>query len=366
MARNWIQINQIPSTDIPGLIVQELPPIVRPAQKREETDVQGKDGNITTLLGYNTYTVVAKIGLMPGCNLDNITAWLKDQGEITFSHTPDRKQKYVLGQTDYTRLATAREADIEFTLQPLKYPTSEPPLNYRSTNLLDTFAITVPSDQTDYFHITGQGVLDPGQIQINVLRNFTGGRFWGTTTITGLTVGETYTITGAGNTDVQRIFIYTDQLWGTQIATGKLDPGVTFTAPQDNVVIGFYISGTYTANYAFQLSDLAFNTGQSFTPYGLMQITNTGNIPARPTIEITSPGQYLIDINSNTLMIDVPDGGMIIDCEARQVYANQAHTEYLNRQVIGDLSAITIPPGTIEINVPTGLTGTLSQYTRWI
>jgi phage-related protein len=60
---NYIIWNGSNSTTIEGLIIQELPPITRPAIRAQITEIEGKDGDISDDLGYQSYDKAVKIGL---------------------------------------------------------------------------------------------------------------------------------------------------------------------------------------------------------------------------------------------------------------------------------------------------------------
>ena len=53
--RNYIILNNKDSRDITGLLIQELPPISKPKMRTSVEEIDGRDGDITTKLGYEAY-----------------------------------------------------------------------------------------------------------------------------------------------------------------------------------------------------------------------------------------------------------------------------------------------------------------------
>ena len=61
--RDYIIINGISSQTVSGLLIQNLPPISKPRQRVEVEEIDGRDGDIVTYLGYGAYDKEFKIGL---------------------------------------------------------------------------------------------------------------------------------------------------------------------------------------------------------------------------------------------------------------------------------------------------------------
>ena len=59
--RNYIILNGINSLTISGLLIQNLPPISKPKQRVEVEEIDGRDGDIVTYLGYGAYEKEFKI-----------------------------------------------------------------------------------------------------------------------------------------------------------------------------------------------------------------------------------------------------------------------------------------------------------------
>lgn len=98
-------------------------------------------------------------------------------------------------------------------------------------------------------------------------------------------------------------------------------------------------------------------------------VTNSGNIIARPTIEITGAGVVTLALNGvNQLEITLDDDGetIIIDSEKMNAYAQDGLT-LLNRQVVGDYDKIKLNKGANTLTLTGNATAlTISKYSRWL
>lgn len=119
---NYVIFDGKDSRDIKGLLISELPPIVRPKMRVKETAIDGVDGSIIEELGYESYDRTVTIGLKIGADVDKVTGLFTGSGNIVFSNEPD---KYYVGTViqniDYERLLRYRVAKVTFRVQPFKY-----------------------------------------------------------------------------------------------------------------------------------------------------------------------------------------------------------------------------------------------------
>jgi len=151
MARNTITLNNQSSADIAGLIIQELPPITKPAQRTEIETIDGRDGDIVTPLGFAAYDKEFTIGLYDNYDINQVIAYFTSEGTVTFSNEPDKYYNYqIVDQIDFDRLVRYRTAKVKMHCQPFKYSATEGDyiLNPPAQNL-----ITIPD-----FNRTANGV----------------------------------------------------------------------------------------------------------------------------------------------------------------------------------------------------------------
>ena len=133
--RNYIELNGISSETISGLLIQELPPISKPNMRTMIEEIDGRDGDIVTTLGYSAYDKTMSIGLYGNYNLDDVISYFNSSGKVVFSNEPDKYYNYeILNQIDFSRLVRFRTADVIFHVQPFKYSSVEKEKAFTITN----------------------------------------------------------------------------------------------------------------------------------------------------------------------------------------------------------------------------------------
>lgn len=140
--RNYITINGKNSNEINGLLIQELPPISKPQIRTEVEEIDGRDGDIVTRLGFAAYDKEFTVGLYKDFDINEIIAYFNSEGTVVFSNESDKYYNYqIIGQIDFERLVRYRTATVRMHCQPFKYSTEE--RTRSSTSLADkTFSIT--------------------------------------------------------------------------------------------------------------------------------------------------------------------------------------------------------------------------------
>lgn len=120
--RNYIILNGKDSRYIGGLLIQELPPISKPKIRTEVEEIDGRDGDVITPLGYSAYDKEMKIGLYGDFRIDDIISYFDSSGVVTFSNEVDKFYRYqIIEQIDFERLVRFRTATVKFHVQPFKY-----------------------------------------------------------------------------------------------------------------------------------------------------------------------------------------------------------------------------------------------------
>lgn len=129
--RPYIILNGVKSTSIKGLLISELPPISKPAIRVQQEEIDGRDGDIVTPLGYSAYDKVVKIGLTYEYNVDDIIEFFNTSGMVVFSNEPERYYYYAIyNQIDFERLIRFKEAEVTFHCQPFKFSDTENELTF--------------------------------------------------------------------------------------------------------------------------------------------------------------------------------------------------------------------------------------------
>lgn len=127
--RNYVIINGVNSNTINGLAINEMPPITKPSIRTNTEEIDGRDGDIVTRLGYSAYDKEMTIGLYGNYDLDEIMSYFNQSGTIIFSTETDKYYNFeILEQIDYEKLLKFKTATITMHCQPFKYEVNETPI----------------------------------------------------------------------------------------------------------------------------------------------------------------------------------------------------------------------------------------------
>lgn len=127
--RNYIILNGKNSNQINGLLIQELPPISKPLLRNQIEEIDGRDGDIVTPLGYSAYDKEFTIGLYKDFDVNEVAAYFNSEGTVIFSNEPDKYYYYqITAQIDFERLVRYRTATVTMHCQPFKYSATEQPI----------------------------------------------------------------------------------------------------------------------------------------------------------------------------------------------------------------------------------------------
>ena len=128
--RNYVIINGVNSLTIQGLAIKTMPPITKPIQRNLREEIDGRDGDIVTTLGYGAYDKTIEIGLFGTFDIDEVIAFFNQKGTITFSNEADKVYYFeALDQVDYAELLKFRTANVVLHCQPFKYPLTDTPVD---------------------------------------------------------------------------------------------------------------------------------------------------------------------------------------------------------------------------------------------
>lgn len=123
----YIIINGVSSRTIHGLLIQSLPPISKPRIKTSIEEIDGRDGDIVTTLGYAAYDKPMTIGLKGDYNIDEIIKYFNSSGRINFSNEIDKYYNFAIYDAiDFNKLLRYRTANVNIHVQPFKYSMHEP------------------------------------------------------------------------------------------------------------------------------------------------------------------------------------------------------------------------------------------------
>ena len=101
---DYIVLNGKKSTLIKGLLIQSLPPITKPLVRTKVDEIDGRDGDIVTKLGYAAYDKNLSIGLFGDYDVDEVIRYFDSEGIVIFSNEPDKFYKYqIIEQIDFEK-----------------------------------------------------------------------------------------------------------------------------------------------------------------------------------------------------------------------------------------------------------------------
>lgn len=157
--RNYLILNGKNSINIKGLIIQKLPPISKPKIRTQIEEIDGRDGDIVTPLGYSAYDKKFSIGLYGDFDIDEIIAFFNTSGIVVFSNEPDKFYHYeIVSQIDFERLIRFRTAEVTMHIQPFKYSATD---NDKVFNITNENSIQIRNSGNIYskptLTITGSG-----------------------------------------------------------------------------------------------------------------------------------------------------------------------------------------------------------------
>lgn len=165
MALPYLIINGVSSKNINGLLIQSLPPISKPKIRTSVEEIDGRDGDIVTTLGYAAYDKPISIGLKGDYNVDDVIEYFNGSGQVIFSNELDKYYNFAIYDTiDFNRLIRFKTATLNMHVQPFKYSVDEPPINW--TNTTSTTIATIPVRNTGNIYskpiltITGSGTVN--------------------------------------------------------------------------------------------------------------------------------------------------------------------------------------------------------------
>ena len=91
--RDYIILNGVNSNTITGLLISTLPPITKPKIRTQTEEIDGRDGDIVTTLGYSAYDKEIEIGLYGDFDIDDVIAYFNSEGTVTFSMSKRQQMK---------------------------------------------------------------------------------------------------------------------------------------------------------------------------------------------------------------------------------------------------------------------------------
>ncbi len=359
----FIIINGKSSKDVDGLLIQSLPPITKPVMRNLIEEIDGRDGDIITTLGYGAYDKTFTIGLRGSYNVDDVIGFLNQDGTIIFSNEMDKYYNFtMLELIDFEKLLRYKTADVTIHVQPFKYGVADGEQNNLRDNLL-TFPTMTFKTNGVMVEVSNEGISVIGThaaptevyIPINDLT---------------LTQGNYRLTATANNVNNLKLRLITNtptssSTFGGNAVTLTEDETATINASISNSVTYNYLwlyLGDSNVNENFTITTSLINTDNE----GELKLFNRGNIYSRPTLTIVGDGDIELFINGvSTLNIALGDLGQItIDSVNMNAYNGDT---YLNRYVTGDYDNVRLKVGSNIISWSGNVSYISANYiSRWL
>lgn len=359
---NYVILNGIKSTTITGLLIQSLPSISKPQMRTQTEEIDGKDGDIITELGYAAYSKQIKIGLYGDYNVDDVIAYFNGSGIVTFSNEPDKFYYYqIIKQINYDRLIRFKTATVEFHVQPFKYSTVEQALTFSFGSLLtfNDFSQTknglTLTAQNGVISLSGTATAATEfYLPINQLK-LKAGEY---------TLSANATGTGVSSANIRLIDgVPSDaKSFGGTYLNLQNEQSVALTATlatsQSYNYLWFYINAN-TLNFEADVNLIDNNVPS-------INVTNTGNTFSKPKITIYGYGDIQLSLNGQQALSIALGSEEYITIDSAEMEASKDGI-LKNRLVTGDYNNLFFKTGRNTLS----WSGDISQiiidnYSRWI
>lgn len=356
---NYIELNGEKSSNVKGLIIQSLPPITKPKMRTSIEDIDGRDGDIVTRLGYAAYDKELSIGLHGDFDIDDAIAFFDSEGEVVFGNEPDKYYRYqILDQIDFERLVRFRTAKVKMHVQPFKYDAVDRTFDIISQfmhvedSTASRFGITVTSSDGS-IRVAGSATSDV-DIEVPIESMSLSGSYTMTASASGSAAGCALRLIDGEPSN--------DKSFGGAYMELKSNGDSTMTATADS---GAEYDALWLDIKAGTSVDFTLDVTMASNGFNQISLTNRGNVMSRPTVTVYGSGNVELAINSVTVLsFSIDDGSITIDAEEMNAYHGDA---LMNRRVTGDYADLALNVGENVISWSGDVTGIkVEDFSRWL
>lgn len=354
---NYCILNGVKSTLIQGLLIQSLPPISKPLIRTSKEEIDGRDGDIITKLGYSAYDKEMSIGLFGDYDVDEVIQYFDSQGTVIFSNEPDKFYNYeIIEQIDFERLLRFKTATVTFHVQPFKFSAVD-----------DAFSVQKNKMDVRIYSETRGGVSISAENGIISVSGTAQATIEFYVPISPMTLLGEYTLQatadGTGESAcrirvITRVPTDADSFGGTYL---QLDETATLQAGVEEEktfnYVWFSIAPGTAMNFSLnvQMLDDALNSFKVF---------NRGNTTSRPTITIYGSGQVKLSVNAVELFTIALTDYITINALEMNAYKGDV---LMNRSVAGDYAKLILNAGNNVISWTGNVTKVaVEKVSRWI
>jgi len=359
---DYVILNGVKSTTIKGLLIESLPPISKPLMRTSVEEIDGRDGDIVTKLGYSAYDKPMSIGLFGDYNVDEVIQFFDSEGTVIFSNEPDKFYNYeIIGQIDFEKLIRFKTATVTFHVQPFKYSAVD-----------DVFTFTNNKLTVKPYSATKNGVTCTAQNGIISIQGTATSATEFYVPINAMTLGAgNYTLqattdgTGESACSIRvigEVPSNADSFGGNYLALqndGSASMTATLSASKTFNFVWFYITSGTAMNYTLNVQMLD-NGANSFSLF------NRGNTVSKPVMTIYGSGTINLSLNgAQIFVINLADAGYIT-IDSAQMNAYQGDI-LMNRSVVGDYDDLVLNMGTNTVSWTGDVTMIeVDNFSRWI
>lgn len=160
----YIILNDKSSKQVEGLLIQTLPPITKPKKRTTIETIDGRDGDVATVLGYSAYDKTISIGLKGDYNVDDVIKYFDTSGQVIFSNEADKYYNFAIYDTiDFEKLIRFKTATVKMHVQPFKYSVDEKAITYTNAGDETVANLSIRNNGNIYskptLTITGAGTI---------------------------------------------------------------------------------------------------------------------------------------------------------------------------------------------------------------
>lgn len=359
---NRVTLNGIKSNTIKGLLIQSLPPISKPLMRTQIEEIDGRDGDIVTKLGYSAYDKEMSIGLFGDYNVDDVIRFFDSEGEVIFSNEPEKYYKYqIIEQIDFERLLRYKTANVNFHVQPFKYSAVDRKFTLKNQFFdFDSYSATkngiTMNAHDGVIHVSGTGSTATEFYMPIKAMNLNAGNY---------TLSAKASGTRASACSIRLI---------DDIPSNANSFGGNYLGLQNNstATMSAALTGSKKYNYLWfyitsgNAMDFELEVELVKTNLNSISVINRGNIYSKPKITLYGSGTIHLSLNGvQIFVINLAEEGQIT-IDSVQMNAYQGET-LMNRSVVGNYDNLVLPVGTNTISWTGNVTGMeVEDFTRWI
>ena len=355
--RNYVIINGVNSLTIQGLAINNLPPITKPMIRTQREEIDGRDGDIVTELGYSAYDKQIEIGLWGTYDINDIIKYFTGEGTIVFSNEEDKYYNFkILDQIDYQKLLKFKTATITFHCQPFKYPLEEEPVEAEITTLTGTGeTITLNNTEeapmkivlkgnTSQESTTGKNLL---QYTLESLKSINTGGTWNNNVYTWngitFTVNDDLSINVNGTATAASYIYVNFYNLGLISGTEYILNGCPSGGRVSTYSLRIYAGNSYSSDLGNGLS-FTFNN-QTIVRVNVSNGTNVNNLLFQPMIRLSSvsDSSYEMYTNGASPNPDYPQDIHVVSGDNTIIVSNGDNTQSQSYPIsLGDIELCKI------------------------